>query len=239
MVITNTRRGREDMDKNVSPIHGSDAFNCPICGAYAHQTWYSLQKCTVSAGAQLANTLVSKSAAVGITAHEVIDNRSVSQCGRCNKHSFWAGSSLIYPNLSTVSLPFSDMPEAVRNDYLEARDIVSKSPRAAAALLRLALQKLMPEIGRKGDNLNDDLGQLVREGLPVQVQQALDVVRVVGNNAVHPGLIDLKDDQITALALFNLVNLIVDFMIAQPKRVLELYDSLPEASRAAIEKRDK
>jgi hypothetical protein len=131
------------------------------------------------------------------------------------------------------------MPEAVRNDYLEARDIVSKSPRAAAALLRLALQKLMPEIGRKGDNLNDDIGQLVREGLPVQVQQALDVVRVVGNNAVHPGLIDLKDDQITALALFNLVNLIVDFMIAQPKRVLELYDSLPEASRAAIEKRDK
>ena len=62
---------------------------------------------------------------------------------------------------------------------------------------------------------------------------------VVGNNAVHPGQIDLRDDVETVLKLFGLVNLVADVMITQPKQVDALYDSVvPESQRQAIAKRD-
>lgn len=130
------------------------------------------------------------------------------------------------------------MPEVVRADYQEARTIVDRSPRGAAALLRLALQKLMTVLGEPGNDINRDIGSLVQKGLPVEVQQALDAVRVVGNEAVHPGTLDLKDDTDTAAALFGLMNYIVDQRIAQPKKLQQLYSRLPPAKLAGIQQRD-
>ena len=79
----------------------------------------------------------------------------------------------------------------------------------------------------------------MRKGLPVQIQQALDTVRVVGNDAVHPGQIDLNDDQATAQSLFESVNIIIDEMISKPKKIKEMYDKLPASKRDAIAKRDR
>ncbi len=146
---------------------------------------------------------------------------------------------MIYPTGSIAPLPSEDMPEDVKADFNEARAIVQASPRAAAALLRLALQKLTIHLGGKGKNLNEDIKNLVKKGLPPKVERALDVVRVIGNNAVHPGKIDLRDDLDTAILLFELLNMIVDTMITQPRRVDEIYNKLPEGVRKAIEKRDK
>jgi hypothetical protein len=130
------------------------------------------------------------------------------------------------------------MPDDVRSEYEEARGVLPKSPRGAAALLRLAIQKLCGQLYPKDADLNTAIGALVKQGLPVRVQQALDVVRVIGNNAVHAGQIDLKDDAETAQSLFGLVNVITEIMIAQPKEIERLYGGLPEGARAAIERRD-
>lgn len=130
------------------------------------------------------------------------------------------------------------MPKNVKEDYIEASNIASASPRAAVALLRLALQKLMKYLGEKGKKLDEDIASLVEKGLPIQIQKALDIVRVIGNNAVHPGEIDLKDDIETATALFSLINKIIEVMITQPKEIDEMYEKLPESTRKAIEKRD-
>lgn len=78
----------------------------------------------------------------------------------------------------------------------------------------------------------------MKKGLPLKIQQALDYVRVVGNSAVHPGQIDLKDDKETAINLFNLINLIADVMITQPKEVDKLFNTLPQGQKDAISKRD-
>ena len=61
---------------------------------------------------------------------------------------------------------------------------------------------------------------------------------VIGNEAVHPGQIDLRDDVATAEELFALVNIIADAMISQPKHIEAMYARLPEGKRAAIERRD-
>jgi hypothetical protein len=75
----------------------------------------------------------------------------------------------------------------------------------------------------------------VKKGLEPQVQQALDIVRVIGNNAVHPGEITVNDNRDTATTLFGLVNLIVESQIARPKQIGALFDALPSGALNAIE----
>src|SRR5262249_8426724 len=118
-----------------------------------------------------------------------------------------------------------DMPPDVRTDFVEAAEIVDKSPRGAAALLRLAIQKLMPHLGESGKDLNTAIGNLVKKGLDQRVQKAFDIVRVTGNNAVHPGELDLKDDKATAIQLFMLVNIVVQSTISTKARIEEMYAS--------------
>lgn len=86
---------------------------------------------------------------------------------------------------------------------------------------------------------NEDIASLVAKGLDDRIQKALDVLRVVGNEAVHPGTIDLNDDPNTAESLFKFFNLIVEKMISDPKMVDEVYASLPPDKLKQIEKRDK
>lgn len=146
---------------------------------------------------------------------------------------------MVFPLEITVDWPNSDLPEEVQQDYLEAANILNHSPRGAAALLRLAIEKLVNWIEDNGKNLDSKIGNLVRLGLNSKIQKALDMVRVIGNNAVHPGQIDLTDDSDTAQRLFKLVNIIADWMITQPKEVSELYENLlPEGQKEYIKQRD-
>ena len=120
-----------------------------------------------------------------------------------------------------------------------ATEILEKSPRAAAALLRLAIQKLCRQLGEKGKDLNEDIGELVKKGLPVKIQKALDIVRVIGNESVHPGQINLDDNNETAHRLFELINLIANTMITQPKEIDNIYNTLPKEKLKSITERDK
>jgi len=168
-----------------------------------------------------------------------VHNVYFSQCFNCDDIAIWIADHLVYPARGEATAPNPDMPAEIARDYLEASSILDLSPRGSAALLRLAIQKICMYLGGSGDNINNDIAWLVSNGLDVRVQQALDVVRVVGNNAVHPGQIDLQDDRATAERLFGLVNLISEVMISQPRHVAKMYESLPETVRTAIEKRDK
>ncbi len=61
---------------------------------------------------------------------------------------------------------------------------------------------------------------------------------MIGNNAVHPGQIDLRDDRAIAESLFRLLNLVAEKMISEPKHVDEVYAALPEEALKAIGNRD-
>lgn len=212
----------------VPPSFRKEAFNCPHCGAFSRMHWSSLWAQQLRTGFDL----------------------HLSLCTHCKTPSCWQATEfdneteepsaaiMVIPDGSLAPQPHPGMPASVVADYNEAREIVNRSPRGAAALLRLAIQKLCEELGETTGNINADIGSLVQKGLPAEIQQALDVVRVVGNNAVHPGELSDEDIADVAVTLFELVNAIVEDRIARPKKLAALFERLPAGAREAIAKRD-
>jgi hypothetical protein len=147
-------------------------------------------------------------------------------------------NTLIFPAPKGQFKPHRYMPEDVKVDFEEANSIVDKSPRGAAALLRLALQKLCVYLGGSG-SINSDIKNLYKEGRDEKLRKAMDYVRVVGNEAVHPGEIQVNDNPEIARTLFKLINYIVDHKIALEREIDEVYESLPDDKKQQINDRDK
>lgn len=227
----------------------SDGFYCPHCKVFAHQKWYIMLHAVNDEVKSLPsfekdNDSIPDTIPIRYPAfqnnimYESVSDTSLSRCSFCGKYAFWIKGKLIYPVVSLAPMPSDDMPDDVKADYIEAMPIVEVSPRASSALLRLALQKLMPYLGENGKDLNVDIGNLVKKGLPLEVQQSLDCVRVIGNESVHPGTLDLKDDKDTAYSLFDLLNFIVYDRITKPKEIAAIYNKLPNKKLDGIKERD-
>lgn len=234
----------------IKPSYRSNGFNCPYCKFFAHQSWYIIfhtyddqidrlpiykESNDLQGNSRQLDPGSSIRWKLGV---ENVCDTSLSKCSHCGKYAFWIEDNMIFPRVSLAPLPSDDMPEDVKADYLEAMSVVETSPRASSALLRLALQKLMPHLGEKGQNIDGDIGNLVKKGLPPEVQKALDLVRVIGNESVHPGILDLEDDKETAYTLFKLLNFIVDDRITRKKEIDDLYCKLPPSKLKGIENRD-
>ena len=234
------------------PSIGATAFNCPHheCGAFAHQSWRCLEprtitpKVTAENRAELMARLSADPAIVLPTDRSAyvreghVQGLFVSQCSRCNEIAIWVKGRIAWPSHGDAPRPNPDLPPSVLEDYEEAGAIASVSPRGAAALLRLAVEKLCRELVPDKNNLNDRIAELFKRGLNQDIQRALDSVRVVGNHAVHPGQIDFKDDPAKVTTLFGLINFVAQVMITNPKELAEIYESLPEDDRKNIKKRD-
>jgi len=203
----------------VPPTFRVDNFNCPHCQIHAVQYWMQLQHNTIQG-------------------YSTTSDYWVSSCNRCRDVAIWHKGKMIYPSLKTAPLPNQDLPQEIKDDYNEARDIVERSPRAACALLRLCIEKICDEQIHGSGDLNEKIGKLVSQGLDPRIQKALDTVRVIGGEAIHSLQMDLKDDPDTAKSLFTSVNVIADWAYTQKKNVDTLYGSLPKGKKEAIEKRD-
>ena len=195
------------------------AFNCPTCNAYAQQSWFV-------GGGQISHGF------------KTFKNVFFAECNHCHEQSVWVKGRLIYPKSTPVPPPNSDLPDDIKADYTEASLIVADSPRGAAALLRLCIQKLCKYLGEPGENINKDIASLVTKGLSPIIQKSLDVVRVIGNESVHPGSIDLNDQPETAIRLFELINIIAETMISHPKMIDAIYKDLPAQKLNQIDRRD-
>nr|WP_193988815.1 DUF4145 domain-containing protein [Lelliottia steviae] len=213
----------------VAPEISKPSFHCPTCGVLAHMAWYYLDR---------GNTRR--------TFQEAI-------CSHCKSTSLWAvlesetrngvrvpsEAIMLLPDNGSAPMPELDMPEIVKIDYQEAARIAAKSPRGAAALLRLALQKLCVHLGQSGKNINDDIRELAKIGtLPPMVIKVADTIRITGNNAVHPGQMADEDLDRVSLKLFDLLNFIVKKAITEPKELNDLYESIPEGPRLHAENQD-
>lgn len=171
------------MDRFIPPQLEEKRFTCPHCGTLAGIEWSS-SFVFISKGQYVINS----SYAGG--EFQIF----VSTCRACGNYHLWLEDKMIVPTTNNIPMPNDDMPDNVKKIYLEARDVFPYSAKSAAALMRLAVQELCVELGGKGKKIDEDIKLLVQNGLPIKIQQALDTIRVIGNNAVHPGTIDLNDN---------------------------------------------
>jgi hypothetical protein len=93
--------------------------------------------------------------------------------------------------------------EEASEDFEEAAAILNKFPRGAAALTRVCIQNMMPLLEQTGRNLDENISSLVRKGLEVEIQQAMDVLQVVRKSPLQTTDFDLKEENETVKKFFN------------------------------------
>ena len=209
------------MSEYYPPRYQNKQFHCPYCQVFASQDWPGI----APYDSEYFDVI-----------HIEKTNVEVSICLHCESGTLWLAEKIIYPPTRPAPPANGDLPDEIKQVYDEAAAIADQSPRAACALLRLAVEMLIRHLGETS-GINEGIKNLVKRGLNPQVQQSLDIVRITGNNAVHPGKIDFNDTT-DVQALFVLINVIAGVLITQPKQIQALYDGLPESSKKAVEKRD-
>ena len=216
-------------EKYISPEVKKESYHCPHCGVLAHQKWANITL----------RPMYDEIYQLDTFNIDLDYYWRASFCEHCKNVAIWLDEEMVYPQQLIVETPNEFIDDDIQEDYLEAAEIVNKSPRGAAALLRLALQKLLKQLGESGENINEDIKSLIQKGLNPTIQKALDYVRVTGNNAVHPGVIDLKDNKDIALKLFSIINFIAEKMIEEPQEIEDWFEhDIPEEEKNKINNRN-
>ncbi len=221
------------------------SFKCPHCGAFSYMKWDNLSLFIYDdQGAE----------------HNVLTRVHQANCASCNKDSIWYNHrevtswigmtgiprpsndselSRLFPinEITNQNIPeySPDMPENVKVLYKEAALIYELSPRSAAALIRLALEKLCEYLDVKKKNIKESIETLAQQQkIPISIAKAADNIRLIGSANVHAGIICDEVLEDINPAIFTYINLIVDFAITKPKEIDEINSLFPEQKRASL-----
>ena len=200
------------------PISNTKSFKCPHCYCYSTMQYkevhFTDDPFMIEDGKKSYKT-------------DVI----VGRCDNCGGKIKWNDGPYVYPNMPPEEAN-EDMPEPVLELYNEAGSILRLSPRAACALLRLAVERLCNLLGENKNILSENIASLAKKGLSDDIVKQLNLLRVVGNKALHPGTIDLNvDNPFVAYQLMQVLNSIVQRLITESKRTEFFYNKLPENSK--------
>lgn len=155
---------------------------------------------------------------------ECTDLFLIKMCNNCFKLSIFnpISNDVIYPFTNQNISPNKDLPEDIKKIYIESSQVLNASPRAAMALLRLALDKIVNTF------LNDEqkkkaLGKKIdimfsQFNIPEEIKDIAHSIRGIGNESVHPGTISDEIDIEEVLLVFDLINIIADVTITKRKK---------------------
>lgn len=135
----------------------------------------------------------------------------------------------IYPRTSTIEwFPNDDMSEEQKQLFNEAKDIFDISPKAAGALLRSVIERILrdkfPEYSESflGTILGKDK---VKNELGSELILLCNACKLIGNDAAHSSLIIYEDESKQEVELlFRLINAIAEKLLSQPREYKELLD---------------
>jgi hypothetical protein len=221
--------------QDIEPRLGAESFSCPHCNAPANQDWYSLFLKPENADEVLVLTpetvtvrTQSKNEWNDITEidqfverlkrNEVtyvyqkhsqslkvkMANLHLSSCPSCTGFALWVGERLTFP------INLDKTPALAEEDFEEAAAILNKSPRGATALMRVCIQKLVPLLKQNGKYLDTSMSSLVRKGLEVDIQQAMEVLQILGNDLVQPTNLNTQEDKEMALRFVDSLKAILE-----------------------------
>lgn len=240
-----------------SPAYMKRVFACPHCSGIGAQVWTThvffsdsqdsdgnpaftdwedIKLATCGACGDYSIWLKKKEARISLGSLAALTRGDQDPQGAAPTVTVW---EMIWPKRSNAELPHKDMPEDLVGLYQEARAVFNDSPRSSAALLRLLTEMLLQKFTDK-DTIHNMIGALMKEGLDFRLQRAADILRLAGNDAVHPApeSDDEGDPAERVGKMFRLVNKLVQDLITSPTEIDDLYEALPLGKREAIEKRD-
>lgn len=146
-------------------------------------------------------------------------------CGHCNKTAFWVSLSEIptgnpmgigvemshevgfwrlLPSFICNYYDENIVPSVIFEDYQEACSIISLSPKASATLFRRCLQWMIRDFwGISKNRLIDEITDL-KDKVSIDVWEAIDTLRNVGNIGAHMGkdinyIIDIDEWEVEQL----------------------------------------
>jgi hypothetical protein len=98
----------------------------------------------------------------------------------------------------------------VEEDFEEAAAILNKSPRGAAALMRVCIQKLLPLLKDNGLDRSHYDSALIRKGLEVEIQQAMEVLQVLQSDSVQLTTFESQEDKEMAFRIIDSLKAILE-----------------------------
>jgi hypothetical protein len=239
----------------VPPGPDKQSFTCPRCGVLAQQKWYRLlydpkgwiaqisqqaHAMSMAGRYSLDDEFLTKLSELPLHLRPVIESQnhlSIAFCQHCGGFTLWLGDAMIYPQVGGAPPPHEEMPPRIRELYEEARGVLPASPRASAALLRVALEGLLEEAGYRQGRLADRLEKAREDGnLSASTYKLAETLRYAGNAAAHyePWKIDPslgEEDRKMVYSLFDFVNEVTDELIAKPRRLEEMARKINEKVR--------
>lgn len=220
------------MSNYKEPKFKEQTYRCFYCGDICQHEWvnlmFSLEDGNTEIELWLARCVVCRRVSFWSKKHRTAleENMTDSECG------------LLYPHGQSYPPAREELDDEIKGIYEEAGSVLDKSPRAAAALLRLALEKLLKKVGYKGRTLFDMIGKVANDGIDENTKRAMDVIRYYVGKDIHTGEINLNDKKETVELLFEIINKIVYDKIILIKKVDSAYNAMPENARSHIEMRD-
>ena len=146
---------------------------------------------------------------------------------------------MIYPSYNKSVLFLNlDMPKYIKYDYLEAMDIVERSPRGACSLLRLAIEKICDEKIKKSDlkikshDLNDKIKLLDENNImPSEIKEYFEIIREIGNISVHPYDMPINSETVDIvrqlfLCFNNILNWAYSYTPANMENLRDFYNKI-------------
>lgn len=231
----------------VPPAAGLASFSCPRCGALADQHRSELSMKNERGG----QVYVDDDPTTDPWPEGQDDGAwYATKCFSCKRHCLWIGDIMAYPapllgSDMAIAKPSEDLPEDVLELYLEAAAVLPHSKRAAAALCRAALERLVKHLTTDLPENAKLHGRLLalRDRVSSSTIKALTIVRHTGNTALHgqqdddqSAVIYLdENDESIAGVFFTAINALVDELITKPREVDELFQTLPEGVRRSVD----